>query len=62
MAHDEEQEGHSAVKQKPIDTLKNTHYFMGGGALVPGFCRLRDGSGMLQMCGSQFIGLSLWNF
>jgi hypothetical protein len=25
MAHDEEQEGHSAVKQKPVDSLKNTH-------------------------------------
>ena len=26
MAHDEEQEGHSAVKQKPVDSLKNTHF------------------------------------
>jgi hypothetical protein len=25
MAHDEEQEGHSAVKQKPADSLKSTH-------------------------------------
>ena len=44
MAHDEEQEGHSAVKQKPVDSLKNTP-FLGGGA-PPGFFRLRDGSGM----------------
>ena len=30
MAHDEEQEGHheghSAVKQKPVDSLKNTQF------------------------------------
>ena len=38
MAHDKEQEGHSAVKQKPVEK----HPFMGGGA-PPGFCRLRDG-------------------
>jgi hypothetical protein len=43
MAHDEEQERHSAVKQKPVDSLKN-HPFLGGGA-PPGFCRLRDGCG-----------------
>jgi hypothetical protein len=28
MAHDEEQEGHSAVKQKPADSLKNTHLWV----------------------------------
>ena len=26
MAHDEEQERLSAVKQKPVDSLKNTHF------------------------------------
>ena len=28
MAHDEEQERHSAVKQKPVDSLKNTHFWV----------------------------------
>ena len=28
MAHDKEQEGHSAVKQKPVDSLKNTHLWV----------------------------------
>ena len=28
MAHDEEQDGHSAVKQKPVDFLKNTHLWI----------------------------------
>ena len=28
MAHDEEQDGHSAVKQKPVDFLKNTHLWV----------------------------------
>jgi hypothetical protein len=28
MAHDEEQEGHSAVKQKPAYALKNTHLWV----------------------------------
>ena len=28
MAHDEVQERHSAVKQKPVDSLKNTHLWV----------------------------------
>ena len=28
MAHDEEQERHLAVKQKPVDSLKNTHFWV----------------------------------
>ena len=28
MAHDEEQEWHSAVKQKPVDSLKFTHIWV----------------------------------
>ena len=28
MAHDEVQERHSAVKQKPVDSLKNTHFLV----------------------------------
>ena len=28
MAHDEEQERHSAVKQKPVDSLKFTHIWV----------------------------------
>ena len=28
MAHDEERERHSAVKQKPVDSLKNTHFWV----------------------------------
>ena len=28
MAHDEEQEGHLAVKQKPAYALKNTHLWV----------------------------------
>ena len=28
MAHDKEQEGHSAVKQKTVDSLKNTHLWV----------------------------------
>ena len=28
MAHDKEQERHSAVKQKPVDSLKNTHFWV----------------------------------
>ena len=28
MAHDEEQDRHSAVKQKPVDSLKFTHIWV----------------------------------
>ena len=37
MAHDEEQDGHSAVKQKPVDSLKNTHLWVVAPAWILSF-------------------------
>ena len=40
MAHDEEQEGHSAVKQNPADSLKSTHLWVVAPRLRPGIGRV----------------------
>ena len=74
MAHDEEQDGHSVVKQKPVDSdLKNTHLgiimlYVGRASwrAPPGFCRLtgtgRESNVALGECSEPWAGTGAIRF